>query len=299
MTNLEYYKKRYKEDIYILNKDCNIYVYELAKLPMMMGHLSGIHETLGFLEIILKNDYKKSINYFYKAALMRIIHAQKLPTPLVEKPLYITTFSNGILSNSPLIINLLQDEVLLHTRVNMIEKYDNPSKYKIYPSLDIIHQYDKCFQSILSGNKEALNTSFKSFMDYRNTKKVRWDRSASREVELFEGYLEDNVVKIQSSLESYYRNLKKSDSSHMVYNLICTSLAKLAILRGYDIDFDVPEVPQALLRTDPLDKYESYEWLDVLHEQGYEAYVEKYVKPNAAKNKDNDKGFFGKLFGKN
>lgn len=230
--------------------------------------------VLGLYEFLIYNEIVNFQNRLNVSAKFQIIVKR------IVGSISLDSIFTSLLSEDSNVIKEACDPKLLPYKVNYDPMDSRPvEEYPIHPGMDSLHQTFKGIQCIMSGDQQGLHAAIEQNEMYRTTKKKKW----STVDELFHSYqksiLEKDQDTLQKTIDQMYK--KKKSIGGFVSRPVSSNMhgfIKLAIHAGMEVTLDKPDIHWDIINATPLEKYDSYDWLDVLFYEGLDAYYEKFGK---------------------
>ena len=119
--------------------------------------------------------------------------------------------------------------------------------------------FSKGLQSIITNNTADLAIRVAGL---HKTGQKGWAKPFIGVAKAFEGFLENNLEKIEDGIKAVLAKHKKDQRAFVgeYTSLAAVTIAKLAIRKGYEINIDHPFLPKELLPIKELDNYEGYDF---------------------------------------
>lgn len=264
--------KLLKEDSF--NKAYNILCSGLFHSALLVS-FKGSFGRLGESIYLTENDITTLKDQFSNSVKSGICHSRVYYN---YGQSFLRSLRYAILSENSEVI----DELCKPYLISINRNYDPMQNklahlYRVDNHLNWLHQNCKCFLAIVLDKYDALEKAI-NVLDgiyEQNTKKYKYQG-------LYNAYFKAMLTGKEEDLLSAYKGLYKKRkyldaSSYEDLNVVMTFLKKLALTKGHMIDFKAKDIAEDLVEIAPLDKYESYDWLDTLYYDGLEAYKEKFV----------------------
>jgi len=210
-----------------------------------LGSLESINEAMALGYLFLKKDINKAKNCYYRAA-----RVGEYTTKFYDERLEYSIFK--------ICYALLSDDK------ETIEAYmdlENPIMNKKFIGYYII----RAIQNVLKNNLLELEINIEGLKKETDKKKYK---SFLGYFDFFEGILNKNNEKINNALLKLADTQSKRESvssiTKKLISLDTLALAKLAIIKGFEINILHDLVPIELLPIQPLKKYVGYDFFDEL-----------------------------------
>jgi hypothetical protein len=229
-----------------------LYDREIASRKQLESFLIGVKKDhrvgsfflgghiLAFCSFYLFNDIKKSKNFFYESALARTYYFEELNYDLFTM---LSVPAPYLLCDSKKVI----DKFCSLTDSAVAQKVGH-----------IFYQMGKAVQYTILNNDSALESTI-DMIKLRSKSGV--GKNFATTIDFFEGILLKNEEKIFNGVNGIQKKLHRHQVILKDYFAIeATGLAKLAWLKGFEIDFKNKYIPQELLQVKPLEHYESYDF---------------------------------------
>jgi hypothetical protein len=225
---------------------------EIASRNQLISFLNGVKKDqrvnsffigghiLAFCNFYLYNDISKSKIFFCESALARTYYFEELNYDLFTM---LSVPAPYLLCDSKKVI----DKFCSLTDTTVAQKAGH-----------IFYQMGKAIQYCLLSDKDALLSTIEML-------KLRTKSGVGKNfiaiIDLFEGILQKKEDKIYSSVNEIQKKLHRHQVVLKDYFAIeATGLAKLAWIKGFEIDFKNKYIPQELLPIKPLEQYETYDF---------------------------------------
>lgn len=205
--------------------------------------LEGYNSVFALYAIYVQLEIQKAKQNFYNIALILLYMSDKYNWRIMDAGIY--KMSYALLSDDK---NIIQRYSTLKNLINHLNSMG--------------FQLPNAMQHVLQGNREKLAENIRNLE--RFVKLPRY-KAYTPMVEVFNGFYNKDAEEIKAGLQGLLKTHKKRNTDPLIsrfLSLDTAGLCKLAWLKGYEIDLQDELVPQALMPVKPLDKYESYDFLD-------------------------------------
>jgi len=195
---------------------------------------------LAVCNIYLFQDYQKAKNHFYEAALANSYYHEILKYELFTT---LHTSANFLLSDNK----------------ELIEKFCTFSDLQAaQKGGSIFYQMGKAIQHSILNDDVSLLADIEMI---KKRSKSALGKNFVDTIFFFEGLMEKKEEKIFAGVNAVQKKLHRYQTILKDYFAFeATGLAKLAWMKGFEIDFKNKYIPQQLLPIAPLDHYESFDF---------------------------------------
>ncbi|MFD1255548.1 immunity 49 family protein [Mucilaginibacter terrae] len=217
-------------------------IKDVKNKHFFLPSLEGTNSVYGLYAVYIQQDIKRAKLCFFRVSTVALYMSEKYGSRIMDAGIY--PISYALLSDDKKII---QHYSTLKNPINHVNS--------------IGFQLPNAIQHILQGNQEKLAENIRNLE--RFVKLPRYKAYAST-VEVFRGFYNKDAEEIEAGLQELLKTHKKRNTDPLIsrfMSLDTAGLCKLAWLQGYEIDLQDELVPQALMPVQPLDKYESYDFL--------------------------------------
>lgn len=244
-------------DSEILKKLIKLYNTDDKQINACISHIknnSNLENTISILNIDLartayyhlfvKNNLKEAKQYFFLSGRALEVEVKVVNKNLTSKIEYVTTL-------------LLSDNLKLINRFSFL-------KHLTYD--DDIKEWDNtvfCIQAIIRNDWEHLKKLLGYLKDKVENK--RGFKSYQLDIDFFNAIAVGNEEVMKKSIIKLATTWNKKRFDHPLYNQLFSipalTYAKLAYIKGYQLDIDHPLIPQELLPINPNTEYWEYDFM--------------------------------------
>jgi len=234
------FKRNIKDESFLLSKmkideERNFFVNSFY----LLNELNAVYF------IYIKDNPEEARNCFYKVAMTNAYCYEKLNQEIFSSVQFI-------------LYPLLSDNTDV---INYSLSYKNRT-----PAIQTFNVYfGQAAQNVLEDNKEGLSENISGLVKRSKTGVFKYLRGA---VSVFEGFLHEEIGKIEAGLVQIIESLPKSQQTEIVrdyMNIIASGLAKLAWRKEYKVNIESTLIPKSILPVQPLKSYTGYEYFEELN----------------------------------